>query len=123
MDYECNCRYKERQCQATPKWEVIQIDTKLGTDILNWDYIKIINQYQHALPEVGIIAMIPCTAYALCGNRHKKTPARKKIFQESQKLVAKTKEIIDFFDNIGTLKFWQVENPMSDIHISNILDR
>lgn len=100
-------------------WRVIQIDEKLGIDIMNWNYIKLLQEYDFALPEVGIIAMIPCTAYALCGNKHKKTPARQKIFKESQELVAKTKEIIDFFDNAGILKFWQVENPMSDIHTHN----
>lgn len=103
-------------------WKVIQIDKKNGIDIMDFDFLKALREnteYSDVMPEVGIIAMIPCTAYALCGNRHKKTPERIKIFEESQLLVAKTKEVIDFFDNIGILKFWQVENPMSDIHMHN----
>jgi hypothetical protein len=103
-------------------WKVIQIDKKLGIDIMQWDYIKALREsteISDILPTVGIIAMVPCTAYALCGNKHKKTPERIKEFEISQKLVAKTKEIIDFFDRIGILKFYQIENPMSDIHTHN----
>jgi len=63
--------------------------------------------------------MIPCTDYALCGNRHKKSPERIKSFPQSQMLVAKVEEILNFYDSAGVLKFWQVENPMSDIHTHN----
>jgi hypothetical protein len=103
-------------------WTVYQVDIKYGIDILTWNYLKVLRDntgFSDVLPEVGIIAMIPCTAYALCGNKHKKTPERIEIFKESQKLVAKTKEIIDFFDNLRILNFWQIENPMSDIHKHN----
>ncbi len=103
-------------------WIVKQVDIKSGIDILTWDYWGWYRKYEQygTLPEVGIIAMIPCTDYALCGNKHKKTPDRKLSFIESQKLVAKTKEIIDFFDfKLNVLRFWQIENPMSDIHKKN----
>lgn len=102
-------------------WRVIQIDKKHGSDIMDFEYRKIIYQdcYKYALPQVGIIAMIPCTAYALSGNRHKKSAARIPVFEESQKLVAKTKEIIDYFDKIGILQFWMIEQPRTDIHTIN----
>jgi len=103
-------------------WEVIQIDIKHGTDLMTFDFLKALRDntgISDVIPEVGIIAMIPCTAYALCGNRHKKEPARIEIFNESQILTARVKEVIDFFDRLGVLKFWQVENPMSDIHTHN----
>lgn len=102
---------------------VVQIDIKHGYDFLTFDPVKWLNNYQTenhgVMPEVAIIAPIPCTAYALSGNRHKKSEARKVVFEESQKLVAHLKKVIDFFDNVGILKFWQVENPMSDIHKHN----
>lgn len=103
-------------------WTVIRVDIKNGIDVMTFDYLQVLRnhtKFSDVMPQVGIIAMIPCTAYALCGNRHKKTENRKQIFQVSQNLVAKTKEIIDFFDRIGILQFWQVENPMSDIHTHN----
>lgn len=34
-------------------------------------------------------------------------------------MTERIKLIIDFFDKLGILKFWQVENPMSDIHTYN----
>src|ERR1035437_1665496 len=103
-------------------WKVIQIDIKNGTDLMTFDFLKALrdnSDISDVLPEVGIIAMIPCTAYALCGNRHKKEPSRIEIFKESQILTTKIKEVVDFFDRLGVLKFWMVENPMSDIHTHN----
>lgn len=100
-------------------WKVIQVDIKSGIDILTWDYTRVLMDYDFALPEVGIIAMQPCTCYALCGNRHKANRLATGEFAEAQKLVAKTKEIIDFFDKIGILIFWQLENPKTDIHKKN----
>jgi len=102
-------------------WRVIQIDKKHGSDIMDFEYQKIIHEdrYKFALPQVGIIAMIPCTAYALSGNRHKKSEKRVPIFNESQKLVARTKEIIDYFDRLGILQFWMIEQPRTDIHTIN----
>jgi len=100
-------------------WTVICIDKKNGFDIMEWDYIKWFNSLEEFPARIGIIAMIPCTAYALCGNKHKKKLERIEIFNESQKLVAKTKDIIDFFDSLRILAFYQIENPMSDIHKHN----
>lgn len=102
-------------------WDVIQIDIQHGIDILTWDYV---NWYQSkefysTLPEVAIIAMIPCTDYALSGAKHFAKKDDDGTTAESQKLVAKVKEIIDFFDDMRVLRFWQIENPMSRIHKLN----
>lgn len=98
-------------------WIVIQIDIKHGNDFLLFDVAKVVEKYPHAV--FGIIAPIPCTAYALSGNRHKGSEARKPIFEVSQCLVAKLKDTIDYLENLGLLKFWQLENPSSDIHSHN----
>jgi len=89
---------------------------------MTFDFLKALREnmgISDTFPEVGIIAMIPCTAYALCGNRHKKEPSRIEIFNQSQILVERVRRVIDFFDSTGILQFWQVENPMSDIHTHN----
>lgn len=117
FDYSGNCArpYKENG------WLVKQIEIKHGEDVLTWDYKKWFGELLHSnkIEKVGIIAAIPCTAYALCGNRHKKSESRKPVFAYSQKLVARTKEIIDYFESLGLLLFWQIENPSSDIHTHN----
>lgn len=102
-------------------WVVYQVDLKLGTDILDFEYRRIIydNTEYSVLPEIGIIAMPPCTDYALSGAKHFAAKDLDGRTDFSQKLVAKTKEIIDYFDNTGLLKFWQLENPMSRIHTLN----
>jgi len=102
-------------------WNVIRIDIQHGVDIMKWDYIRWYQslEYYSTLPEVGIIAMVPCTDYALSGAKHFKGKDSDGRTEQSQKLLAKTKEIIDFFDDIRVLRFWQIENPMSRIHSLN----
>lgn len=105
-------------------WEIIQIDKKHGIDFNEWNPVQWLRDFQERnngqMPNrVGIIAMIPCTAYALSGNRHKGTGKREQVFFDSQKLVRGVKQCIDFFDTLRILKFWQIENPMSDIHKHN----
>jgi len=103
-------------------WKVIQVDKKLGIDVMDWNYIRTLQDntgISDVLPEVGIIAMVPCTDYALSGSRHFAAKDIDGRTEQSQILVSKTKEIIDFFDNVGILKFWQIENPMSRIHTLN----
>jgi hypothetical protein len=63
--------------------------------------------------------MIPCTDYALSGARHFKAKDEDGRTAQSQALVEKSKEIINFFDKLGVLNFWQIENPMSRIHSLN----
>lgn len=100
-------------------WKVYRIDIQAGVDILEWDYNIPIKESDHSLPEVGIIAMQPCTCYAISGNRHKAKRLITGEFDASQRLVARTKEIIDYYDSLRLLIFWQLENPMTDIHKKN----
>lgn len=101
-------------------WNVTQIDLQHGMDILEWDFIRWYNNLNdYILPSVGIIAMIPCTDYALSGAKHFARKDADGSTEYSQKLTERTKHIIDYFDNVGTLRFWQVENPMSRIHKLN----
>ena len=92
-------------------WKVIQVDIKNGLDVLAYDYRRDITAYD----KIGLIIMQPCTCYALCGNRHKVNRLNNGEFEESQKLVAKSKEYIDYFNPF----FWQLENPKTDIHKKN----
>lgn len=64
--------------------------------------------------------MIPCTDYALSGAKHFKYKDADGRTAQSQKLVSKTKEIIDYCSSGSyKLKFWQIENPGSRIHSLN----
>lgn len=93
-------------------WTVVQIDIKLGIDILTYNY--------KALENVcGILAAIPCTDYANSGARHFAEKDKDGRTKASQKLVAKTKEIVDYFYYTGHLYFYAMENPRSRIHILN----
>lgn len=110
--------YKENE------WIVKQVDIQLGIDLFEFDYISwywnLCDNINNGIPmEVGIIAMQPCTDYALSGSRHFKAKDLDGRTELSQKLVAKTKEIIDFFEAISVLIFWQLENPMTRIHTLN----
>lgn len=90
-------------------WHVIQVDQQLGTDIMDWNYKGL------AARKIVVIAMCPCTDYAVSGAKHF---AKKDINGEteaSQKIVSKTKEIIDYFNPFA----WQLENPKTRIHKLN----
>ena len=89
-------------------YNVIQIDLKLGRDILTWDY-KIETSVDI------ILAAIPCTDYSLSGRKWFKEKDMDGRTAASQQLVAKVKEILDYFNP----KIWCVENPMSRIHKLN----
>lgn len=107
-------------------WFVKQVEIKHGIDILTWDYknfyddiVRAIDLYGDKIEKIGIICPTPCTDYAISGAKHfaKKDANGETDF--SQQLVAKNKQIIDFFKATGLLQFWQVENPMSRIHKLN----
>lgn len=106
-------------------WEIMQVDIQHGIDVLNWDFKAWLRGNYDWTPEnqimlrIGIIAMIPCTDYALSGAKHFKRKDSDGTTAKSQALVAKTKEIIDYFNRKGCLLFWQIENPMSRIHKLN----
>jgi len=100
-------------------WKVYQIDIQNGIDILTWDFLQPLKDSTYAFPEINIIAMQPCTCYSLAGNRHKQSRLANGEFELSQKLVARTKEIVDFYDNARLLGFWMLEQPATDIHKKN----
>lgn len=91
-------------------YKVIQVDIQTGIDILSWDYKSIAKDDVY-----GILAAVPCTDCAVSGARWFKEKDKDGRTEQSQKLVAKTKEIIDYFKP----KFWVIENPVSRIHKLN----
>ena len=91
-------------------YEVIRIDIQNGIDILEWDYSKIDRSKVY-----GILASVPCTDYAVSGARWFAEKDKDGRTEQSQKLVNKTKEIIEYFNP----KFWVIENPISRIHNLN----
>lgn len=91
-------------------YNTIQIDIKLGMDIMQWDYKQYPDDYFY-----GILIAFPCTDYALSGARWFKEKDLGGRTEKSQKLLARTKRIIDYFNT----KFWVLENPMTRIHKLN----
>jgi hypothetical protein len=100
-------------------WDVIQVDVKHNRDIMDFNIRNVINKYDSDYLKVGVIAMVPCTDYALSGAKHFKIKDLDGRTNESQILVQRTRDIIDFLFVRGLLIFWQVENPMSRIHKLN----
>jgi hypothetical protein len=91
-------------------YEVIQIDIKNGIDILKWNYKQFAPGYFKI-----ILAAVPCTDYALSGAAWFEAKDNDGRTDASQMLVAKTKEIIEYFKP----EAWVIENPMSRIHKLN----
>ena len=89
-------------------YEVIQLDKKLGIDLLYWDYTQI-----HK-PSKVLIAM-PCTDYALSGAKHFARKDADGTTEKSQEIMRKVKEILDYFQP----DIWCLENPMTRIHKLN----
>ena len=86
-------------------YDVIQVDIKLGIDILEWDY-KAITRPVH-----GILNATPCTAYSLSGTRwwaEKDSNGTTDVFD---RLTRKGLEIINYFKP----KWWVLENPIGRI--------
>lgn len=81
---------------------VIQVDIKLGIDILTWDY-KFIDRNRVA----GILAAPPCTDYTVSGNRFWKQKDTNGSTALSNSLVSKTLEIVAYFNP----EFFAMENP------------
>ena len=84
--------------------EVIRVDIKSGTDILQWDYRQIENV-------VGILAAPPCTDFSVSGAQYWPAKDADGRTEKSVLLVKKTMEIIDYFSP----KFWAMENPVGRI--------
>jgi hypothetical protein len=106
-------------------WEVMQVDIQHGIDLLDWDYKAWFRGNYDWEPtnsiglKVVIIAMVPCTDYALSGAKYFAKKDADGTTHKSQMLVERVKDIIDFFDQKGVLQAWQIENPMSRIHKLN----
>lgn len=94
-------------------FNVLQIELKLGINILKWDYKK---DSRITGKVIGILAAVPCTDFALSGAKHFFEKDRDGRTAESIKLLNKTLEIIDYFKP----DFWAIENPASRIHKMNL---
>lgn len=104
FDYSGNWSKPYREAGYT----VIQIDIKLGIDLLLWDYKQ--------LDKVDIcLIAFPCDNYALSGAKHFARKDRDGTTEKSQILLRKTKEILDYFKP----EIWVLENPMTRIHRLN----
>jgi hypothetical protein len=82
---------------------VVQIDLKLGIDIMTWKYREIPRERVR-----GILAAPPCTHIAGSGAQYWPAKDRDGRTREAVKLVRKTLEIIRYFNP----KFWAIENPV-----------
>lgn len=87
-------------------YQVIQIDTKLGFDIMEWKY--------RALDKsrvVGIMAFPPCTHFTVSGAQYWEEKDEDGRTEAAVELVEKTLEIIHYFSP----KWWFLENPVGRI--------
>lgn len=85
-------------------YDVLQIDLKLGYNILEWDYTTIMAVY-------GILAAPPCTDFATSGSQYWEEKDRSGRTELSVKLVKITLKIVQYFDPV----FWVIENPAGRI--------
>ena len=84
--------------------DVVRVDIKRGTDILQWDYRQIENV-------IGILSAPPCTDFSVSGAQYWAAKDADGRTEKSVLLVKKTLEIIDYFQP----KFWALENPVGRI--------
>jgi len=86
-------------------YNVIQVDIKLGIDILTFDYQSIPNCH-------GILIAVPCDHFASSGARWWAEKDRDGRTEEGIKLAEKSLEIVNYFKPY----FWALENPVGRIH-------
>jgi hypothetical protein len=91
-------------------WEVVQVDIQLGQDILTWDYRQFDNR-----GKVIVLAAQPCDDYAVSGSRWFAEKDKNGTTEQSNKLVQRTSEIINYFNPFA----WALENPKTRIHKLN----
>ena len=89
-------------------YNVVQVDIKLGVDIMTFDYNAI-------GPVHGILAAVPCTDFANAGARWFKAKDADGRIAFSCALVNKTMEIVEALKP----EWWVIENPQSRIHKLN----
>jgi hypothetical protein len=101
----------EQSGQASLPWrlagyQVIQIDLKLGFDIMNWNFKRLSKDRV-----TGIMAFPPCTHFTVSGAQYWKEKDKDGRTQKYVALVEKALEIIHYFN----LKWWFLENPVGRI--------
>ena len=89
-------------------WNVVQVDKQAGDDILTWNYKRYPKDYFG-----GILAAVPCTAYANSGARWFKQKDEDGTTEYFNQITRKTLEIIEYFR--PGLRFWVIENPVGRI--------
>lgn len=87
-------------------YQVISVDTKLGIDIMNWNY-KALDKSR----VIGIMAFPPCTHFTNSGAQYWKEKDEDGRTAENVKLVKKAMEIINYFEP----DWWFLENPVGRI--------
>lgn len=83
------------------EYNVVQIDTKLGFDILDFDAELLDSVY-------GILAAPPCTDFSGSGAQYWKAKDLDGRTAYSLSLVDKVLELVDIYDP----EFWVIENPV-----------
>ncbi len=86
--------------------DVVQVDIKLGQDIMDWDY-----KNAGLTDVVGVLAAVPCTDFSLAGAQYWKAKDIDGRTAHSVALCRKALEIVDWFQP----KFWAIENPVGRI--------
>lgn len=93
-------------------WNVIQIDKKLGIDILDidagWFYENIFDSFECVN---GILAAPPCTDFASCGAQYWSVKDLNGSTKNSIELVYQVLRIVD----LCKPDFWALENPVGRI--------
>lgn len=115
FDYTGNA---SRPYKESGEWDVTRIDIQNGIDFLTFDFIAELNKRSEygTYPQIGIIAMVPCTHDATSGAKHFAEKDASGITKETDILVERLKKMIFFFDDMRLLKFWQVEQPRTRLH-------
>lgn len=88
-------------------FRVIQIDIKLGFDVLQWNYKAIRKDLVK-----GILAAPPCTDFAVSGAQYWKAKDDDGRTAQSVALVRRTLDIVEHFNPV----FWALENPIGRIN-------
>lgn len=115
FDYTGNA---SRPYEESGEWEVTRIDIQNGVDFLEFDFIRELNKREEygTYPEIGVIAMVPCTHDAISGAKHFAKKDANGITKETDVLVDRLRHMIHFFDTMRVLRFWQVEQPRTRLH-------
>lgn len=93
-------------------WAVVQLDKKLGHDIMDidtdWLYENIFDNYETV---DGILAAPPCTDFSVSGAQYWKVKDKDGRTEKSVELVRQVLRIVD----VCMPDFWVIENPVGRI--------